>query len=77
MTVAAFVLAILKAIPATQKIFEQVIDLYYASQSAADHTRYAKKKAHRDAIIAAMKRPEVTDDELKDLRRALYDLNRG
>ena len=72
---AAMILAVLKAIPALQKIFESVIDLYFKQQEAADNNAYDKKKAARDAIIAAMMKTGVTDVELRDLRRSLYDLN--
>lgn len=72
---AAMILAVLKAIPALQKIFESVIDLYFKQQEAADQNHYDKKKAARDAIIAAMMKTGVTDVELRDLRRSLYDLN--
>lgn len=75
MFTAATLLAIVKAIPALEKIYSQSIDLYLSQQSAADNNQYDKKKAERDALIAAMLRQGVTDEELRDLRRALYNLN--
>lgn len=75
MFTAATFLAIVKAIPALEKIYSQSIDLYLSQQSAADNNAYDKKKAERDALIAAMLRQGVTDEELRDLRRALYNLN--
>lgn len=74
--IAAFIIALIKALPAAEKIFQRSVDLYFAQQEAAEHERYQKKKATRDAIIAAMTRQGVTDEELKELRRSLYDLNR-
>lgn len=76
MNIAAFLLAFMKALPAAEKIFFEVQELYWKQQEAADNNRADRKKAERDALIAGMLRPGVTDDELKDLRRALYDLNR-
>lgn len=76
MNIAAFLLALMKALPAAQKIFSDVQDLYYKQQEAADLNRYARHKAARDAIIRDMERPEVTDAELKDLRHSLYHLRR-
>lgn len=73
---AALIVAVAKAIPALQKIFEDAMDIYWKQQSAADQDGYDKKKAERDALITAMMKPGVTDNELKDLRRALYELNR-
>ena len=72
---AAMILAVLKAIPALHKMYLETIDLYFKQQSAADNNAYDKKKAARDAIIAAMMKTGVTDVELRDLRRSLYDLN--
>lgn len=73
---ATLLLAIFKSIPALLKIYEESIGLYYKQQAAADQNRYSKKKATRDAIILAMEIPGKTYEELKELRRSLYDLNR-
>ena len=75
MELAAVILSVIKAIPALEKIYSQTVDLYFKQQEAADINRTDKKKAQRDAFIAAMLRPGVTDAELKDLRFALYSLN--
>jgi hypothetical protein len=75
MEFAAAILAFIKAIPALEKIYSQTIDLYFKQQEAADINRADRKKTARDALIAAMMRTGVSTDELKDLRRALYDLN--
>ena len=73
---AALLLSIFKAIPALEKIYLESISLYFKQQEAADINRSDKKKTERDALIAAMMRPGVLDNELKDLRLALYNLNR-
>ena len=75
MELAAVILTVIKAIPAIEKLYSQTVDLYFKQQEAADINRMDKKKTQRDAFIAAMLRPGVTDNELKDLRRALYNLN--
>ena len=77
MSVAAFLYAFIKAIPAAQKIFEDVQTLYFNAQEAADINRYDKAKVARDALLQAYKMPGKTDAELKDIRRALYDLRNG
>lgn len=74
---AAAILAIIKAIPAVLKMYEQTVDLYFKSQEAADINQMAKNKAVRDALIAGMLRPGVTDNELKDIRRHLYAISRN
>ena len=72
---ASLLLAIFKSIPALLKIYEESIGLYYKQQAASDQDRYSKKKAQRDALLFAMTQPGKSDEDLKDLRRALYDLN--
>lgn len=71
---AAMLLAIFKAIPALEKIYLESVDLYFKQREAADINRVNKNKAVRDALIAGMLRPGVTDAELKEIRHALYDL---
>jgi hypothetical protein len=75
MITGATLLAFFKAWPAAWKIYEQSITLYFAQQSASDNNRHDRKKAAREAIIAAIMRPGVSDEELKDLRHSLYFLN--
>ena len=74
---AATLLAIFKAIPALQRLFEEAVDLYFMQQAASDQNRYSKKKATRDAIIKAMQKPGIKDEEIKELRISLYNLNHG
>lgn len=59
-----------------EKIYIMTIDLYFKQQEANDQSHYDERKIHRDALIAAMSKNGVTEDELKSIRRALYDLNR-
>lgn len=72
---AAMLLAIFKAIPTLYKLYEDSVDLYFKQQAASDQNRYAKKKATRDALITALVKPGATADEIKEIRRSLYDLN--
>jgi hypothetical protein len=74
---AAVVLAIIEAIKPLRDIYLQTVDLHFKKQEAADISYYDKNKAARDAIIARMKMPGVTDAELKDLRHSLYNLRRS
>jgi hypothetical protein len=77
MEIAAAILAFIKAVPAFEKIYSQTIALYFQQQEAADVNRVDKYKHARDALLAAYKTPGKTDEELKDIRRALYDLRAG
>lgn len=77
MTIPAAILALIKAFPLALKVFSQVIDLYFGQQEAADSSHYSKKKIKRDALLFAMTKPGITDEEIKNIRRALYDLGSG
>lgn len=74
---AALLLAIFKAIPSLEKIYLQSIDLYFKQQEAADNNRTTAIEKKRTDLLNQMKQPGVTDEELKAIRRALYDLGRG
>lgn len=76
MEIAAVILSFVKAIPSLEKIYLMTVELYFKQQEAADQNHYDEKKVHRDALILAMTKQGVTDEELKNIRRALYDLNR-
>ena len=76
MEIAAVILSLVKALPAIEKMYLMTVELYFKQQEAADQDYYDEKKVHRDALISAMLRPGVKEDELKNIRRALYDLNR-
>ena len=71
----AILLSFFKAIPILWKIYQESIDLYMRTQEIADQNRFNKKKHERNALIAAMLKTGVTDEELRDLRLALYRLN--
>lgn len=71
----AILLAVFKAIPALYKLYKESVDLFIQQQEISDRQGYDKKKAERDALITAMMKTGVTDEELRDLRRALYNLN--
>ena len=71
----AILLSFFKAIPVLWKIYQESVDLYIKQQEVSDQNRFDKKKHERNALIAAMLRPGVTDEELRSLRTALYNLN--
>lgn len=73
---ASAVLAVIKAIPAVYKIWKEVIDLYHEQQDAADVSKSEKVLKEREATIAAMKQPGLTDEQRGTLRRRLWELGR-
>jgi hypothetical protein len=74
---AALILAIAKAIPAFKDMYLESIDLYYAQIDAADQSGVSKNAKKRDALLAALKSKELTDEQRNTLRRALYDTSRN
>ena len=77
MEIASLLLAIAKAFPAAEKIFSRVIELYYAKQGSDDQNNTNEIQLKRDAIIASLKQPGLTDENRASLRHLLYDLHRG
>jgi len=72
----ATLLAIFKAIPALQKIFEEAVELYYKELAARDQDRVVQTQKEREALVAALKQPGLNDENRRILRRRLYDLHR-
>lgn len=76
MELAAIILAVVKAIPALQKIFEAAIDLYHQQQDIAAENQAIKVQREREATVAAMKAPGLTDEQRATLRRRLWELGK-
>jgi hypothetical protein len=72
---AEILLAFFKALPVLWKIYKESVDLYLKQQDNSDIKAYDKKKYERNALISAMQKQGVTDEELRSLRLALYNLN--
>jgi hypothetical protein len=74
---AAFILSLIKAIPALEKIFSSVVELYYVQVDVADQNRVTAKEKKKTAIFAALKSGEISDENKNNLRRILYDISRN
>lgn len=77
MQAAAFILTIIKAIPAFEKLFSSVVNLYYQQVEAADQNQVSAKEKKKAAVFAALKASEISDENKNSLRRVLYDISRG
>jgi hypothetical protein len=77
MPTAAFILSIIKAIPAIESIFKSLITLYYQQIDAAYDAHVSANQKKREAIIAALQKEGLTDENRDSLRRLLYDISRG
>lgn len=76
MEIAAAIMVVLKAIPAARDIFLKVVDLYHAQLDAAAESSSIKVLREREATVAAMKAPGLTDAHRATLRRRLWELNK-
>jgi len=77
MSTVAFILSIIKAIPAIESIFKSLVSLYYEQIDAAYDSRVSANQKKREAIVAALQKEGLTDENRDNLRRMLYDLSRG
>ena len=76
MQTVALILSIIKAIPTLEAIFKQVINLYYQQIDATYNEHVSANQKKREAIIAALQKEGLTDENRDNLRRMLYDLSR-
>jgi hypothetical protein len=76
MGAAAAILAVIKAVPAFRDIFIQVVDLYNAAMDAAAEAQSIKVQREREATVAAMKQPGLSDEHRGVLRRRLWELHK-
>jgi hypothetical protein len=76
MEIAAAILVVLKAVPAARDIFLKIVDLYHAEQDAASESQSIKVLREREATVAAMKQPGLSDENRAALRRRLWELNK-
>ena len=72
--IAAFIVAVAKAIPAAQKIYEQSVALYYANEEGRDQDNMTEIDRERDMLVATMKQPGITDAQKRTARKRLIAL---
>lgn len=73
---AAALLAVIKAIPAAQKLFSQVMDLYYQELDRRLESESNKIMKEREALVASLKLEGLTAENRATIRRRLYDLEK-
>lgn len=73
---AAVILIILKALPAARDLFLAVQDAYYLAMDTAAENQSIRVLREREATVAAMKQPGLTDEQRATLRRRLWELGK-
>ena len=76
MTYAAIILAVLKAIPILERMFERVVDLYLQQVKASDEGQVSRVNLEREKLLEEINKPEITQDEKAAIRRRLFELQR-
>jgi hypothetical protein len=72
----AALFAAIEAIPILAKQFNAMVTEWYLWQLSKVDQIYSNKDEQRKALMTALKKEGVTDEERKALNRLLYDLNR-
>lgn len=75
MITGATILAIIKAIPALEKLFSEAMDLYIKQSNASDQNEVNDVQKQRDALVASISR-STNREERDSLRRLLYSLHK-
>jgi hypothetical protein len=73
---ASTILAIIKAVPAVQKLFTQVMELYYAELDRQLESESAKVQKEREALVASLKLEGLTAEQRSVIRRRLHELQK-
>lgn len=76
MEIASFILALAKAIPAFDRIYQRSVVLYYEQQETQDQNHTEENRLKRDALIDALNQPGLKDETRRNLTRQLVALNR-
>lgn len=74
--IAGGLVAIAKAVPAARAILNQVVAQYYAVEEGRDQTQMNEVDQERDAIVASLKQPGLTDVQKRALYKRLIALSR-
>jgi hypothetical protein len=73
---AALIVTIFKGSQALRDIYLKSVDLWFAHERAADQDQSIEIQEEREAIVAALKQPGMTDANRRSLRRRLIALSR-
>lgn len=71
---ASTILAMLKAVPALIKLFQEVMDLYWQDMNQRVEEQSSKVAKERDALITSLKFDKLTPEQRVAIRRRLYEL---
>lgn len=75
-SLAAALVTFFKGTQALRDLFQMTVTLYYAAEEAADNREMSEIDQERDALVAALKQPGMTDAQRNLLRRKLIALSR-
>jgi len=73
---ATLLVTIFKGSQAMRDIFEKAVVLFYAQENRNDQNASNEIQQEREAIVASMKQPGLTDANRNSLRKRLIALSR-
>lgn len=76
MSWAALLVTFFKGTQALRDIYEQSVVLYYAIENRNDQNAQTEIQEEREAIVAALKQPGMTDANRNVLRKRLIALSK-
>lgn len=71
---AVAIYAVIKALPAARDIFVRVQDMFYADLSRRDEGNVNENAKKRDALVASLKQPGLTEEQRDEIRNLLFNL---
>jgi hypothetical protein len=74
--IVTFIVSVAKAVPAARAIFEQSVALYYANEQHQDDNHTDDVREEREALVASLKQPGLTDANKRALYKRLIALMR-
>lgn len=73
---AAMIVTLAKGVKAFRDIYEESVVLYYANENRTDQNAQSEIQEEREAIVASLKQPGMTDANRNILRKRLIALSR-
>lgn len=73
---AALIVTIFKGSQALRDIYERSVVLYYGLKEARDQNQQTETQEEREAIVAALKQPGLTDVQKRALYKRLITLSK-
>lgn len=72
----ALLLSVFKAVPAIWSIYQMTVDLYIKQMNEQDESNVNNVREKREALIASLTQPGLSNENRDRIRRILYSLHK-